>query len=170
VTSSRPTELPRSASQIEEMEKRSRRRIRDLVTQAAFQGLSENESGCARISIMARSTNAPFTGRIQKRKTNPLHRLHSACNTRPVHTEAVRGRSTAGPSHSRTFARGVPRATTAFEGSNSRLTKLLVGPRFVSCRAGRPTHWRFRCPSQKNTFGTRHQSERTSEGQFGLAT
>jgi len=68
------------------MEKRSRRRIRDLVTQAAFQGLSENESGCARISIMARSTNAPFTGRIQKRKTNPLHRSHSACNTRPVHT------------------------------------------------------------------------------------
>jgi hypothetical protein len=59
------------------MEKRSRRRIRDLVTQAAFQGLSENESGCARISIMARSTNAPFTGRIQKRKTNPLHLFKS---------------------------------------------------------------------------------------------
>ena len=30
------------------MEKRSRRRIRDLVTQPASQGLSENESGCAR--------------------------------------------------------------------------------------------------------------------------
>ena len=51
-----------------------------------------------------------------------------------------------------------------------RLTKLLVGPRFLSCRAGRPTHWRLRRSSQKNTFGTRHQSERTSEGQFGLAT
>jgi hypothetical protein len=68
------------------MEKRSRRRIRDLVTQLASQGLSQNEIGCARISMMAKSTNALFTGRIQKRKTNPLHRSHSACNTRPVHT------------------------------------------------------------------------------------
>ena len=54
------------------MEKRSRRRIRDLVTQPAFQGLSENEIGCARISMMARNTNVPFKGRIQKRKTNHL--------------------------------------------------------------------------------------------------
>jgi len=68
------------------MEKRSRRRIRDLVTQSASQGLSENESGCARISMMAKSTNALLTGRIQKRKTNTLHRSHPACNTRPVHT------------------------------------------------------------------------------------
>jgi hypothetical protein len=30
---------------------------------------------------------ALFTGRIQKRKTNPLHRSHLACNTRPVHTD-----------------------------------------------------------------------------------
>jgi hypothetical protein len=51
------------------MEKRSRRRIRDLVTQPASQGLSENEIGCARISIMARGTTAPSKGRIQKRKT-----------------------------------------------------------------------------------------------------
>jgi hypothetical protein len=49
------------------MEKRSRRRIRDLVTHLAFQGLAENEIGCARISIVAKSTNALFTGRIQKR-------------------------------------------------------------------------------------------------------
>src|SRR5205809_1839018 len=68
------------------MEKRSRRRIRDLVTQSASQGLSENEIGCARISMMAKSTNALFTGRIQKRKTNTLHRSHLTCNTRPVHT------------------------------------------------------------------------------------
>jgi len=54
------------------MEKRSRRRIRDLVALAAFQGLSQNEIGCARISMMARSTKAPFKGRIQKRKTNHL--------------------------------------------------------------------------------------------------
>ena len=58
------------------MEKRSRRRIRDLVTHSASQGLSENEIGCARISMMAKSMNALFTGRIQKRKTNPLHRSH----------------------------------------------------------------------------------------------
>jgi hypothetical protein len=58
---------------MEEMEKRSRRRARDLVTQAASQGLSQNEIGCARISMMARSTTAPCKGRIQMRKTNPLH-------------------------------------------------------------------------------------------------
>ena len=57
------------------MEKRSRRRTRDLVTQAASQGLSENEIGCARISMMAKSTNALCKGRIQMRKTNPLHLL-----------------------------------------------------------------------------------------------
>ena len=68
------------------MEKRSRRRTRDLVTQAASQGLSENEIGCARISMMARSTNAPCKGRIQMRKTNPSISSHSACNARPVHT------------------------------------------------------------------------------------
>jgi hypothetical protein len=68
------------------MEKRSRRRIRDLVTQSASQGLSQNEIGCARISMMAKSMNALFTGRIQKRKTNPLHPSHLTCNTRPVHT------------------------------------------------------------------------------------
>src|SRR6202158_4915732 len=39
---------------------------------AAWLG-SENEIGCARISMMARSTNAPCKGRIQMRKTNPLH-------------------------------------------------------------------------------------------------
>ena len=44
------------------MEKRSRRRTRDLVTQAASQGLSQNEIGYARISMMARSTNAPCKG------------------------------------------------------------------------------------------------------------
>jgi hypothetical protein len=69
------------------MEKRSRRRTRDLVTQPASQGLSENENGCARISMMAKSMNAPFTGRIQKRKTNPLYHSFLACNTRPVHTD-----------------------------------------------------------------------------------
>ena len=69
------------------MEKRSRRRTHDLVTQPASQGLSQNEIGCVRISMMAKSMNALFTGRIQKRKTNPLHHSHLACNTRPVHTD-----------------------------------------------------------------------------------
>ena len=66
------------------MEKRSRRRARDLVTQLASQGLSQNEIGCVRISMMAKSMNAPFTGRIQKRKTNPIHHSHLTCKTRPV--------------------------------------------------------------------------------------
>src|SRR5262249_10996078 len=34
--------------------------------------LSENEIGCARISMVARNTNVPFKGRIQKRKTYHL--------------------------------------------------------------------------------------------------
>ena len=59
------------------MEKRSRRRTRDLVTQPASQGLSENENGCVRISMMARSINAPLKGRIQKRKTNYLQIIRS---------------------------------------------------------------------------------------------
>src|ERR1700739_3849263 len=37
------------------MGERSRRRVRDLATQLAFEGLSENEIGRARISMMARS-------------------------------------------------------------------------------------------------------------------
>src|SRR5215470_20256942 len=37
------------------MGERPRRRVRDLVTQPAFEGLSENEIGRARISMMARS-------------------------------------------------------------------------------------------------------------------
>src|ERR1700746_2027953 len=37
------------------MGERSRRRVRDLVTQLAFEGLSENEIGRARISMLARS-------------------------------------------------------------------------------------------------------------------
>jgi hypothetical protein len=77
--------LPRSASWIEEMEKRSRRRIRDLVALAALQGLSENEIGCARISMMARSDAASFTGRIRKRKTIVSRSSNPACNARPVH-------------------------------------------------------------------------------------
>jgi hypothetical protein len=60
------------------MEKRSRRRIRDLVALTAIQGLSQNEIGCARISVTARSKSAPFKGRIQKRKTNYLQIIISS--------------------------------------------------------------------------------------------
>jgi len=55
------------------MEKRSDRHIRDMVAHTAFKGLDANEIGCAQISVMASSTNAPCEGRIQMRKTNPLH-------------------------------------------------------------------------------------------------
>src|SRR5215467_14869784 len=75
------------------MEKRSRRRIRDLVARPASLGLSENEIGCARISMMARNTNVPFKGRIQKRKTYHLQIItfrlqraagpYRACQTAP---------------------------------------------------------------------------------------
>src|SRR5512144_2473800 len=54
--------LPRSASWIEEMEKRSHRRIRDLDILTAFQGLVATEIGCARISMMARLRSTPFNG------------------------------------------------------------------------------------------------------------
>jgi hypothetical protein len=69
------------------MEKRSRRRIRDLVALAAFQCLSENEIGCARISVMVRRDAASFTGRIQKRKTIVSRPSNPACDARPVHTD-----------------------------------------------------------------------------------
>ena len=59
------------------MEKRSRRRVPDLVARPAFQGLSENKIGRARISMMARNTSVPIKGRIQKRKTNPLQIVKS---------------------------------------------------------------------------------------------
>ena len=40
---------------MDEMEKRSDRRIRDLVAHTAFKGLDANEIGCAGISVMAGS-------------------------------------------------------------------------------------------------------------------
>ena len=64
--------LPRSASQIEEMEKRSHRHIRDLVAHPAFQGLDANKIRCVRISMMAGSEALHSKGRIQMRETNYL--------------------------------------------------------------------------------------------------
>ena len=42
-----------------------------MATHLAFQGLAENEIGCARISIVAKSTNALFTGRIRSARPIP---------------------------------------------------------------------------------------------------
>ena len=68
------------------MEKRSRRRIRDLVTQLASQGLSENENGRARISMMAKSNERSTHGPDTEAQDQSPHHSHLACNTRPVHT------------------------------------------------------------------------------------
>src|ERR1700747_1608193 len=68
---------------------------RDLVTRLAFEGLSENEIGRARISIMARSDLLHVKGRIQKRKTNHCSE-DSACNPRPVHTVGSKAAVAAG--------------------------------------------------------------------------
>src|SRR4029077_17161800 len=64
------------------MEKRSRRRIRDLVARPASLGLSENETGCARISMMARNTT--FRSRAGYRSARPITSKSSlsACNAR----------------------------------------------------------------------------------------
>jgi hypothetical protein len=70
------------------MEKRSHRRIRDLVAHTAFQGLDANEIGYARISIMAGERDAPFKGpNTDERDQSSPNRSHPACNTRPVHTD-----------------------------------------------------------------------------------
>jgi len=87
--------LPRSASRLNEMEKRSDRHIRDLVAHAAFQGLDANEIGCVRISMMAGSRMLRTKGRIQMSQTNYLHisyiRLatHSCTAAKPRHSIAT---------------------------------------------------------------------------------
>ena len=62
------------------MEKRSRRRIRDLVALPAYQGLSENENGCARISILAKGANALLMAGYRSARLI-LSIAHLACNT-----------------------------------------------------------------------------------------
>src|SRR5665213_4278668 len=79
---------PRSASWMEEMEKRSDRHIRDLVALSAFQGLDANEIGCARISMMAGSKMAPFKGpnTDEPDQLSPDRQIRLA-TPRPVHTD-----------------------------------------------------------------------------------
>ena len=55
------------------MEKRSRRRTRDLVTQAASQGLSENEIGCARIIHDGQEHKRSMQGPDTDAQDHPLH-------------------------------------------------------------------------------------------------
>src|SRR5262249_59641913 len=49
---------PRSAREREEMENWSSRRIRELTPEIALRGMAANKSGCARISMMVRSTSS----------------------------------------------------------------------------------------------------------------
>src|SRR6516162_6007626 len=95
--------LPRSARWIRGDGERSRRRVRDLVTQLAFEGLSENEIGRARISMVARS--------------DPLHARAGYRSARPVAAAqqiqlATHGRSIQLGRHSRRF--DDVRVTSAF--------------------------------------------------------
>jgi hypothetical protein len=69
------------------MEKRSHRRIRDLVAHTAFQGLDANEIGCVRISIMAGSNTLRSRPNTDERDQLSPNRSYPACNTRPVHTD-----------------------------------------------------------------------------------
>jgi hypothetical protein len=80
------------------MEKRSRRRIRDLVALTAIQGLSENEIGCARISMMARSRKRSIQGPDTEAQDQPSpdHHIQLATHGRSIQiawTVLVQGRS-----------------------------------------------------------------------------
>ena len=54
----------------DEIEALSKNRIRDLVALRAFKGLAENEMGCVRISMMARSKHA--LPRAKYRRARPV--------------------------------------------------------------------------------------------------
>jgi hypothetical protein len=117
------------------MEKRSRRRIRDLVALAAFQGLSENEIGCARISMMARSDAAPNKGRIQKRKTNRLQIIKSSLQR--TAREQMQQTTSANAAYSITSS-----ARTSNEGGTVRpsalaVFMLMMSSNLVGCSTGR---------------------------------
>ena len=100
------------------MEKRSRRRVPELVTRLAFQGLSENEIGRARISMMARNANVPFKGRIQKRKTYHLQIITFGLQRAAgPYSWVITDRSTRSP-RSR-HVRFAPIATKAVRGSET---------------------------------------------------
>ena len=66
-------------------------------------GPSENEIGRARISMMARNTNAPFKGRIQMRKAYHLQIITFGFDARPVHT-VVRGSDICSAANNRRYS------------------------------------------------------------------
>ncbi len=99
------------------MEKRSRRRIHDLVALTASQGLDANENRCARISMMARSANAPLKGRIQKRKTNDLQIITAGSRPRPLDASRRPSRTSTRAGAS---AISRPNATSTSSGSTAR--------------------------------------------------
>jgi hypothetical protein len=55
---------PRSAREEEEMEDRSSQRTRALITHIAPRGITANEIGRGRISMLVRSTRAPMRNLI----------------------------------------------------------------------------------------------------------
>src|SRR4029077_10741754 len=128
------------------MEKRSRRRIRDLVARPASQGLSENEIGCARISMMARNTNVPFKGRIQKRKTYHLQiitfRLQRAAGP---YKSAITGSEQvqqdtpekARPAYSITSSARASSVAGTSRPSARAVTRLMIRSNLVGCSTGK---------------------------------
>src|SRR5262249_55866023 len=100
-----------------EMEDRSSRRMRTLVTQMAHCGLSANETARALISIMARSTKGsnqrPDT--LMQDRTSPNSK-QSSCNVRPDHTFGSQGNSASSRSHVR------------FAPQSGQTAGMLVGP------------------------------------------
>jgi len=76
------------------MGERSRRRVRDLVTQLAFEGLSENEIGRARISMMARSDLLHARAGYRSARPTTVLKIQLATHGRSIqlgHTLGTRG-------------------------------------------------------------------------------
>ena len=79
----------------EELGERSRRRVRDLVTRPAFEGLSEIETGRARISMMARSnTLHQWAGYSRARPVSAAHKIWLATHGRSIQSGQERLSST----------------------------------------------------------------------------
>src|SRR5215471_3716951 len=120
------------------MEKRSRRRIRDLVAQAASQGLSENEIGCARISIVAGSKNAPIHGPDTEAQDLCLHRtFRLATHGRSIQlcqnqTHAAQQKET----YSNSSSARPDRGSGTVMPSSLAVFRLMISSTFVACWTG----------------------------------
>jgi hypothetical protein len=84
-------DIGKNSFHIEEMEKRSRQRVRDQVAHMAFGAETRMRSSARGLSMMARNTNVPF--RAGYRSARPITSTSSlsACNARPVHTNVPVG-------------------------------------------------------------------------------